>query len=152
MSCTTHSLSHSLPASLTRYTSRIKIISSFQNKRHILNSAVQSKALDEDLHLRGIHTSLHSIAVISSYGYIKKYVHQGGSLLYEFGLTFCQGQEVRSRTFFLTVFSPKYGSLHCKVTLSVNSVQHSQLSFTCHVRLEASPPAPDHNRSLQSIP
>lgn len=30
-----------------------------------------------------IHTSLHSIAIICSYGYIKKYVHQGGNLRYE---------------------------------------------------------------------
>lgn len=47
-----------------------------------------------------------------------------------------------SRIFFLTVLSPKYGSLHTKVTLSVNSVQHSRLSFGCHVRLNSRSPRP----------
>lgn len=70
-------------------------------------------------------------------------------------LTFRQGQEVGSRVFFLTDLPPKYGSLHRKVTLSVNSVQHSRLSFGCHVRLNSRspspptpPPAPEHNRSF----
>lgn len=89
-----------------------------------------------------IHTSLHSIAIICSYGYIKKYVHQGGNLRYEMFSPFSQGQEVMSRIFFLTVLSPKYGSLHRKVTLSVNSVQHSRLSFGCHVRLNSQSPRP----------
>lgn len=47
-----------------------------------------------------------------------------------------------SRIFCLTVLSPKYGSLHTKVTLSVNSVQHSRLSFGCHVRLNSQSPRP----------
>lgn len=47
-----------------------------------------------------IHTSLHSIAIICSYGYIKKYVHQGGNLRYEMFSPFSQGQEVLSRIFF----------------------------------------------------
>lgn len=55
---------------------------------------------------------------------------------------FSQGHKVMSRIFFLTVLSPKYGSLHSKVTLSVNSVQHSRLSFGCHVRLNSQSPRP----------
>lgn len=90
----------------------------------------------------GIHTSLHSIVIICSYGYIKKYVHQGGNLGYEMFSPFIQGQEVMSRIFFFIVLSPKYGSLHRKVTLSVNSVQHSGLSFGCHVRLNSESPRP----------
>lgn len=35
---------------------------------------------------------------------------------------FIQGQEVMARLFFFVVLSPKYGSLHRKVTLGVNSV------------------------------
>lgn len=55
---------------------------------------------------------------------------------------FIQGQEVMTRIFFFIVLSPKYGSLHRKVTLSVNSVQHSGLSFGCHVGLNSESPHP----------
>lgn len=62
--------------------------------------------------------------------------------MYEMFSPLSQGQEVLSRIFFLTVLPPKYGSLHRKVTLSVNSVQHSRLSLGCHVRLNSRSPRP----------
>lgn len=50
-------------------------------------------------------------------------------------------------------FSPKYGSLHCKVTLSVNSVQHSRLSFWLPCKAEQPVPPPlNITEVLESIP
>lgn len=103
-----------------------------------------------------IHTSLHSIAFICSYGYIKKYVVRGGNLSEAFSpfLLPRSGsweQNVFFCFFFLPLFhSPKYGSVHCKVTLSVNSVQHSRLSFGCHVRLSSLSPRPWMQQKLCS--
>lgn len=90
-----------------------------------------------------IHTSLHSIAIICSYGYIKKYVHQVGNLWYKIFSPFTKVRMWQAFVF-LTVLSPKYGSLHREVTLSVNSVHHPRLSSGCHVRRNSQPPSPVH--------
>lgn len=99
-----------------------------------------------------IHTSLHSIAIICSYGYIKKYVHQGGDLSFKIFSPLSRSGSQEQNIFPHRSLSPKYGSLHCKVTLSVNSVQHSRLSFGCHVRLSSPVPPPlNTTETLQSV-
>lgn len=91
-----------------------------------------------------IHTSLHSIAFICSYGYIKKYVLWGGNLIFQILSPFFLPRSGSwEQNIFPSLFSsPKYGSVHCKVTLSVNSVPHSRLRFGCHVRLSSQFPRP----------
>lgn len=53
-----------------------------------------------------IHTSLHSIAIICSYGYIKKYVHQGGNLRYEIFSPFAKVRKFWAEQFSSPFFLP----------------------------------------------
>lgn len=89
-----------------------------------------------------IHTSLHSIAIICSYGYIKKYVHQGGNLRHEMFSPFAKVRKLWAEYFSSPFSLPSMVVCTRKVTLSVNSVQHSRLSFGCHVRLNSRSPRP----------
>lgn len=115
MSLTTHShtlsfppsLAHSIPLSLSLYFACYFL--SHHDHSHINN--LQSTSISSDTAVQHyfprtrtrtsprIHTSLHSIAIICSYGYIKKYVHQGGNLRYEMFSPFVKVRKLRAEYF-----------------------------------------------------